>query len=160
MHKRRGAHQPLRNRHGDLIYTTVQQRPHPDFSLAPFYRGMEIFTGLIAIGLPLVFVTLGVLDVEAAVTLILLGLSTIGCLVLSRFPRVMNYPVMLHERNVQQQYRYGVQMMLWVAAACAGLMVVLTGEWLTSTSLGLFWLPLAVIFIAMGHFIWRMFKTQ
>ena len=179
MQKQASARKPRRNRHGAIIYTSLQQRPQPNFKLTPLYRGLQLFSAVVAIALPVVFLIVAsgreaVLPLqygpegqinrsgsltEATVTLVVVGLSTLGSLVLARYPRIMNYPVMLTEYNVQQQYQYGVKMVLWVAASCAAIMVVMVVNWTTALSIGWMWLPFSLMFATMGFYIWRMFTT-
>lgn len=98
--------------------------------------------------------------VEAALILTGLGIVTIGCGVLTRFPRIYNFPVILTEHNVQRQYKNGVQLMAWATACLAGTMVVTVANWLWGLGVGLTWLPSAAGICVLIVFIWRMVKLR
>ena len=176
----RQEREPARNRAGEIIYGSFSERPKPDFRLSPFYRALQILSVIVAIGLPSYFmiairgydgqipmqydfegnVTRTGPATEAMITLWVVALCVLGLIVLARYPRIMNFPVMLNEHNVQQQYRYAMHMMIWAGLACAGLMVVMTFGWLVGLSMTWIWLPMGVMFATMGYYIWRMFTTQ
>ena len=170
---------PVRNRAGDMIYGSFRERPQPDVHLSLFYRALQVISGVIAIGLPIYFmfeirnydgqipvhfdfegnVTRTGPAIEAIISLVVIALCVLGLVILARYPRIMNYPVMLNERNVQHQYRYAMHLMIWVGVACAGVLVVMTFGWLAGWSMAWMWLPMAVMFAAMGYYVWRMFTT-
>ncbi len=97
---------------------------------------------------------------EAVIVLSVLGITTIGLAVLTRYPRIFNFPFMLTEHNVQRQYKNAVQMLVWVAAGMALLEVVMIGVWMGVLSENLFWIPVAAILGSTVVFIVRMFKLR
>lgn len=172
--------EPIRNREGVVVYPSFQDRPNPDFILDSFHRALLLVSLLLAIGLPIYFLlwsfgVSGVLPmqysfsgevtregstVEGAVTLAVLGATTIGVAVLARYPRVYNFPVTLTEHNVQRQYLNAVQMMCWLAASMVMTMAIMVGSWLGVISAGWNWLPMVLIGGSMIFFITRMFRLR
>ena len=170
----------MRNRAGTMVYGSFRERPASKIRLSPFFRALQAGSWLIAVGLPIYFlvairrydgevpmhfdftgnVTRTGPATEAIITLVTTALCVIGLLVLARYPRILNFPVMLTEDNVQQQYRYGIELMTWVAAACAGIMVVMAFAQLSGWSINWIWWPLGGMFVAIGYYIWRRLKAQ
>ncbi|MCT1803196.1 hypothetical protein [Kocuria carniphila] len=172
--------QPTRGRAqdpgGDQPLTTFSERPQPNFALDPFHKVLLAVSMIAAVALPVYFflrsfgaqgdfalhydftgdVTREGSLQEAAVILVLLSLLTIGCGVLTRYPRIFNFPVTLTRENVQRQYKNAVQMLVWIVAGMAAILAIMVGGWLGILSVDLMWLPLAAMGIVLIVFIRRM----
>lgn len=161
-----------------IIATGLRDRPKPNFRLDALHRGLFGISVVIAVTAPVIFWAKtwnmgGTLPMhynmagevnregsvtEAGITLIVVGLVTIGLVVLRRYPRIFNYPTMLTEDNVQKQYKTAVQMIAWTTLGSALIMVVMTGSWLGYMGITWIWLPLGIMFCAVGVSIVRMFR--
>ena len=171
------SNRPARTARG-RIYGGFKDRPEPDFRLDPLHKALLVFSTLLAVVMPIYFwlqtthmdgtlpmhyntageVTREGSVVEAGITVTVLGLLVIGLVLLSRYPRIFNYPTMLTEHNVQRQYKTSVQMMAWTSVGSAGIMVVMTGNWLGWLSMNWVWLPLGIMIGAVVWCIARMIK--
>ncbi|MCT1616621.1 hypothetical protein GKZ75_02295 [Kocuria indica] len=180
MSERKGTREPIRNHDGDAVYTSFSERPPAEFMLDLFHRALLVISVVLAAGLPVYFllwargiggplpmqygvdgeVTREGSPAEAVIVLSVLGITTIGLAVLTRYPRIFNFPFMLTEHNVQRQYKNAVQMLVWVAAGMALLEVVMIGVWMGVLSENLFWIPVAAILGSTVVFIVRMFKLR
>ena len=165
---------------GDQPITTFNERPQPKFELDPFHKVLLAVSMIAAVALPVYFFlrSSGVqgdfalhYDVtgdvtregslqEAAIILVLLSLLTIGCGVLTRYPRIFNFPVTLTRDNVQRQYKNAVQMLVWVVTGMAAVLAIMVGGWLGILSVNLMWLPIAAMGIVLIVFIRRMIKLR
>ena len=165
---------------GDQSITTFSERPQPNFTLDPFHKVLRAVSMIAAVALPVYFFLRSVGaqgdfalhydftgDVtregsfqEAAIILVLLSLLTIGCGVLTRYPRIFNFPVTLTRDNVQRQYKNAVQMLVWVVAGMAAVLAIMVGGWLGILSVDLMWLPIAAMGIVLIVFIRRMVKLR
>lgn len=161
---------------GDQPLTTFSERPQLNFALDPFHKVLLAVSMIAAVALPVYFflrsfgaqgdfalhydftgdVTREGSLQEAAVILVLLSLLTIGCGVLTRYPRIFNFPVTLTRENVQRQYKNAVQMLVWIVAGMAAILAIMVGGWLGILSVDLMWLPLAAMGIVLIVFIRRM----
>lgn len=108
-------------------YRTLAERPQPDYVLGLGWRALR--PGAVVVGLiPVLMILQAVLgggDAGLAWTAALTWAAcVVGPAVLSRHPRIFNYPQMLTSANVQRLYRLGEITMLLVSAGCA---VVLWG---------------------------------
>ncbi|GAA4921055.1 DUF1648 domain-containing protein [Nesterenkonia rhizosphaerae] len=132
---------PLRGDDGTLIYTHFNNRPRPHFTLDPFHRVLfwgsviaptvlivwfilRLISGSLAEEVPLHYGIDGQptrygSPLEALIPLILLAGSLYGIAVLTRYPRIYNFPFELNEHNVQRQYQNAVQMMIWIQVSMA-----------------------------------------
>lgn len=166
-----GGYQPI---------MTLSERPRPNFTLDPFHKVLLAVSMISAVGLPVYFflrssgaqgnfalhydftgdVTREGSFQEAAIILVLLSLLTIGCGLLTRYPRIFNFPVTLTRDNVQRQYKNAVQMVVWIVAAMAAILAIMVGGWLGILSVDLMWLPLATMGIILIVFIRRMIKLR
>lgn len=169
-----------RDRDNDEIIMTFAERPRPDFTLDPFHKVLLAVSMIIAVVVPVYFFLVATDmqgqvpmqydftgDVtregsvrEAAITLAALSALTIGCGVLTRYPRIFNFPVMLTRKNVQRQYRNAVQMMVWIVAIMTAILTIMVCSWLGILGADLVWLPLAAVGITLVVFIRRMFKLR
>ena len=165
---------------GDHPIMTFSERPQPNFTLDPFHKVLLAVSMISAVGLPVYFflrssgaqgnfalhydftgdVTREGSFQEAAIILVLLSLLTIGCGLLTRYPRIFNFPVTLTRDNVQRQYKNAVQMVVWIVAAMAAILAIMVGGWLGILSVDLMWLPLATMGIILVVFIRRMIKLR
>lgn len=165
---------------GDQPIMTFSERPQPKFELDPFHKVLLAVSMISAVGLPVYFflrssgaqgnfalhydftgdVTREGSFQEAAIILVLLSLLTIGCGLLTRYPRIFNFPVTLTRDNVQRQYKNAVQMVVWIVAAMAAILAIMVGGWLGILSVDLMWLPLATMGIILIVFIRRMIKLR
>ena len=159
---------------------TFSERPQPKFELDPFHKVLLAVSMISAVGLPVYFfrrssgaqgnfalhydftgdVTREGSFQEAAIILVLLSLLTIGCGLLTRYPRIFNFPVTLTRDNVQRQYKNAVQMLVWVVAGMAAVLAIMVGGWLGILSVNLMWLPIAAMGIVLIVFIRRMIKLR
>src|SRR5699024_2071521 len=171
---------PIRNRDGEVVYTSFQERPKPTFVLDPLHKGLLGSSAILAFGLLVYFffrslsmdenlpmhydfsgdVTRVGSAWEGVGTLAMLAVTTFGVVILARYPRIYNFPFMLTEHNVQRQYKNAVQMMAWLAFSCVLIMVVMVGSWLGVFSVHWTWAAVALMMLSMIFFIWRMFKLQ
>lgn len=165
---------------GDQLITTFGERPQPTFELDPFHKVLLAISMILAVALPVYFFlrSWGVqgdfalhYDVtgdvtregslqEAAIILLLLSLLTIGCGVLTRYPRIFNFPVTLTRDNVQRQYKNAVQMLVWIVASMAAVLAIMVGGWLGILSVNLVWVPILAMGIVLIVFIRRMIKLR
>ena len=173
-------HKPIRNRQGEIVYTSFQQRPQPTFQLDAIHKALLVVSIALAGGLPVLFglQTLGSTELlpmrygvggevlregsvwEATLALTLLGLATIAVAVLARYPRIFNYPVMLTEDNAQRQYKNAAQMMAWIAFSMAMVMLVMAASWMGLISIAWLWAAVGLMMAAAIVFIWRMIKLR
>ena len=180
MPERKGTREPIRNHDGDVVYTSFSERPPAEFTLDLFHRALLVISVVLAAGFPLYFllwargmggslpmqygvdgeVTREGSAAEAVIVLSVLGITAIGLAVLTRYPRIFNFPFMLTEHNVQRQYKNAAQMLVWVTAGTALLEAVMVGSWIGVLSAGLFWIPMLVIVGSTVVFIVRMFKLR
>ncbi|NWN87770.1 MAG: hypothetical protein HLX51_04395 [Micrococcaceae bacterium] len=171
---------PIRNRDGDVVYTSFQERPQPAFALDPLHKGLLGISAVLALGLFVYFffrslsmdenlpmhydfsgdVTRVGSSWESVGTLAMLAVTTVGVVILARYPRIYNFPFMLTEHNVQRQYKNAVQMMAWLAFSCALIMLVMVGSWLGVFSVHWTWVAVALMMLSLGYFMWRMFKFR
>lgn len=171
---------PIRNRDGEVVYTSFQERPKPTFVLDPLHKGLLGSSAILAFGLLVYFffrslsmdenlpmhydfsgdVTRVGSAWEGVGTLAMLAVTTFGVVILARYPRIYNFPFMLTEHNVQRQYKNAVQMMAWLAFSCALIMLVMVGSWLGVLFVYWTWVAVALMMLSMGYFIRRMFKLR
>ncbi|MDZ5077627.1 DUF1648 domain-containing protein [Nesterenkonia sp. HG001] len=90
--------------------------------------------------------------------LLVWGTCVLGMAILSRHPRLFNFPQVLTSENVQRLYRLGETSLIWLAFAAA-LMV-----WGIAGSLGyptfwLLWVGLGVMTVAVVLLVWRSATT-
>ncbi len=169
-----------RNRGRDMAYDSVQGRPEPDFVLDPFHRALRAISVAAAVFLPAAFLIWAIdLDqplpmqysfsgevsregspTEAVMGLGLLGSVTVGIAVLTRYPQAFNFPFGISGDTVQLQYRNAVQMLIWMAAGMALIMVAMFGNWLGFLPIGVVAAPLAVLGISLVFFFTRMARIR
>lgn len=174
------SHEPMRNHDGDVIYTSLKERPRPEFHLDPLHKALLTVSVILAIIVPIVFAlqTVGMTELlpvrygvdgevlregsvwEALGGLTLLALGILGVAILARYPRIYNYPFMLTEHNAQRQYKNAVQMLAWVAFSMSLIMIVMVASWLEVLAMGWIWVALGVTVAAAIFFIWRMIKLR
>lgn len=135
---------------GVLVYPSLAARPRPDVELGPVDRMLGPAGAAVMIAavigyllvardadgeVPMHFGVFGAPprtgDIwgEGLWVFVGLGLVWAGMLVLSRYPRLFNYPHMLTAHNAQAQYRNGVQAMRRIAALIPVLLLDLVLIW-------------------------------
>ncbi len=160
--------------------TALNERPEPDFQLDALHRLLAGFSIGVAITVPIFFAlqSIGTLEVlpvrygmdgqvlregsvwEAIGGLVLLGLGTLALIVLTRYPKTLNYPVALTEHNVQGQYKTAVYTLVRVAFSMALTMLILVAAWLELITIGWIWLALLLTLAAVIVGITRMLKLR
>lgn len=115
-------------RDGVEEYRTLAERPAPEVTLGAGWRALRL-SSVVAGLVPVLMILQAVLGRGAAGDGPDAGLAgtaaltwagcVVGPAVLSRFPRVFDYPTMLTSENVQRLYRLGTLTMILVAAGCA-----------------------------------------
>lgn len=171
---------PNLNRPGPVVYSGYKDRPEPDFALGSLHKALLVGSCLLAVLVPVYFwwqtrdlggtlpmhyntageVTRAGSVSEAMITVVVVGIATIGLVVLSRYPRIMNFPTMLTPQNVQHHYKVTVQMLVWVAFGSGLIMVVMTGNWLGWLGIGWVWVPLGIMVGTVLFCIGRMLTHQ
>ena len=180
MPEQNGTREPIRNHDGDVVYTSFSERPPAKFTLDFFHRVLLVIGVAVAVVLPVYFllwtrgmgghlpmqydfdgeVTREGSPSEAVIVLGTLGITTLGLAVLTRYPRIFNFPFMLTEHNVQRQYKNAVQMLVWMTAGMALLEAMMVGTWMGVLSASLIWIPVAAILGSTVVFIVRIFKLR
>ncbi|WP_157983819.1 DUF1648 domain-containing protein [Nesterenkonia muleiensis] len=175
---RRGV--PFRDEQGALHYPTVRSRPQPGFTLDPVHRFLLTGSLVVSIGytlwmvaripsmpeqVPMHFSADGSVNRYGSpwemLILACLSLAVIvGCVVLTRYPRIYNYGIgKVTEENIQAHYKNAVQMMVWLAFSLAVLHFTMlgsiAGDWPASPAI---WFGMALMFGSAAFFILRMLK--
>lgn len=171
---------PARNTSDEAQITTFSERPQPNVTLDPFHKALLIISVVVAVVLPVYFgvqmagaegsipmqydfsgeVTREGSVREAIITTVVLSVLTIGIAVLSRYPRIFNFPVVLTQENIQRQYKNGVQLLVWITASMAALLGLMVGSWLGYVSIHLVLVPVAVMLVIVVFFIARMARMR
>lgn len=144
-------------------YRTLAERPQPDYVLGLGWRALRpgaVVVGLIPV-LMILQVVLGGGDAERAdaglawTAALTWAACVVGPAVLSRHPRIFNYPPMLTSANAQRLYQLGEITMLLVSAGCA---VVLWGM-TAAVGLPVGWLTWVGIIGLAASVIWAVRRT-
>lgn len=87
-------------------------------------------------------------------------LLAVGLAVLSRHPRIFNYPVPLTEENAQRLYREGERLMVWTGLACGLTLGAGVGSMLGWAAAPLLVAGLTAMFVAVVVGVIRMFQVS
>lgn len=175
---RRGV--PFRDAAGSVQYPTMRSRPHRNFGLDPFHCYLLLSSLIVAVAytawmlaripslpdqMPMQFAGDGSVNrygspVEMVILAGILLTTIIGCAVLVWYPRIYNYGVKkVTAENIQDHYRNGMQMMVWMVFGLATIQVIslggVVGDWPISPAI---WGGLALVLGSTSFFIARMIK--
>ncbi|WP_147103761.1 DUF1648 domain-containing protein [Nesterenkonia populi] len=172
--------QAFRKEERPLTFPSMASRPEPDFTLDVFHR--SLLTASVAVAVLISAYTLlqvpsmpeevpihwslsGTVSYGSRSTVVLIALTllpiVIGTAVLTRFPKIFNFPFELSKDNAQRQYRNAVQMLVWVTAALTVMSTGLYLPWLLGNeNIVLVHVGTAVLVASMVFFVVRMYKLR
>lgn len=171
---------PLQETDGTLTYPTARSRPKPTSTLDPLHRAL-MWVGVVVPVLLSVYIASQMPSMPEQVpvqfgfdgsvnrygspwegfwTMIGVTVLIIGIAVLARFPRSLNYPMLMNSANVQAQYKNAVQMLVWTNVSMAVISVGMMSIWFDLVWLNLVWVGLVLMGASAVFFITRMFKLR
>ncbi|GAB3186605.1 hypothetical protein [Nesterenkonia suensis] len=163
-----GIHQPE-------VYSRLKDRPAPDYELGAALRLLRwgsVLLGALPVALiawqatsgtdqvPLQFGVDGTVDREGSpwelfwTTLLTWTTCVLGLAILSRHPRIFNFPQALTSENAQRLYRRGETSLIWLTFATALIIWGIAGA-LGYPTFWMLWAGMALMTVTVVRLVWR-----